>query len=100
MSKEFNNGVCAGTFMSLIGVVIGYIIQQERLEKLKKRSDELKAEHKKLMDDLVNTIDFEALDKCRNRRLEESIKRARNAGVPEDKIIHNEEEGYKFFMGD
>ena len=30
--------------------------------------------------------------------LKESVKRAREAGVPEDKILHNYEEGEKFFM--
>ena len=32
------------------------------------------------------------------KRLDESIKRARECGVPEDKIIHNLEEGEIFFM--
>ena len=32
--------------------------------------------------------------------LEDSIERAREAGVPEEKIIHNFEEGERFFLGD
>ena len=32
------------------------------------------------------------------KHLQESIKRAREAGVPEDKIIHTYEEGEAFFM--
>lgn len=92
----------------IIGLLSGlgiYLASRENVEM--RVADDLIRTKGFSKDEVQELLDLPIDDFCKKMsehhekldKLEDSIKRAREAGVPEEKIIHNFEEGERFFLG-
>lgn len=103
MKKSIMIGSGIFGLLSCLGI---YLASRENVET--RVADDLIRTKRFSKDEVQELLDLPIDDFCKKMsehhekfdKLEDSIKRARETGVPEELIIHNREEGERFFLGD